>query len=167
MALDWCSAFGSHQRSEMEIEPLPQPRRLPSALDVGKMVAVEYDEEAGLFHQRLILRTAPPCSIPAARCAIHLFWILTPDGDVYPELLQVPRATGFVWLNERNAPILTTMMPAGRRLGQVDGFGAHKRIQLSPEVIVRAVLGAQQTEDTCREAAATSTAPSRRGSWVV
>ena len=34
----------------------------------------------------------------------------------------------------------------------------HRRIELSPEVIVRAVLGAQETEDTCREAA-TATAP--------
>ena len=42
-------------------------------------------------------------------------------------------------------------MPAGRHLGQVYEFGAHRRILLSPEVIVRAVLGAQETEDTCRE----------------
>ena len=41
-------------------------------------------------------------------------------------------------------------MPAGRRLEQVHEFGAHRRMLLSPEVIVRAVLGAQETEDTCR-----------------
>ena len=50
-------------------------------------------------------------------------------------------------------------MPAGRRLEQVHGFGAHRRILLlSPEVIVRAVLGVQETE-ACREAAATTTVP--------
>ena len=95
--------------------------------DMGTMVGVEYEGEAGLFHQRLILRT------------------------VYPEILQVPPATGLVWLNQMNDPILTTVMPAGRCLERVYGFGAHRRISLSPEVIVRAVLGAQETEDTCRE----------------
>ena len=80
-----------------------------------------------------------------------LFWILTPDGDLYPELLQVPLATGILWLNERNELIPTTMMLAGRRLEQGYKFSAHRRILLSTEVIVRAVLGAQETEDTCRE----------------
>ena len=47
---------------------------------------------------------------------IGLFGILTPDGDVYPELLRVPPATGLVWLSERNEPIPTTMLPAGRHL---------------------------------------------------
>ena len=40
-------------------------------------------------------------------------------------------------------------MPAGRHLEQVYEFGAHRRILLSPEVIVR--VGAQETEDTCKE----------------
>ena len=88
-----------------------------------------------------------------------LFWTLTPDGDVYPEFLQVPPATGLLWLNERHAPILTMMISTGRRLEQAYGLAAHRRFELSPEVIVRAVLGAQETEDTCREAAATATAP--------
>ena len=52
---------------------------------------------------------------------------------------------------QRNEPIPTTMMPAGRHLQQVYEFGAHRRILLSTEVIVRAVLGAQETEDTCRD----------------
>ena len=43
------------------------------------------------------------------------------------------------------------MMPACRHLEQVYEFGDHRRILLSPEVIVPAVLGAQETEDTCRE----------------
>ena len=42
-------------------------------------------------------------------------------------------------------------MPAGRHLEQVDEFGAHRRVLLCPEVILRAALGAQGTEDTCRE----------------
>ena len=43
------------------------------------------------------------------------------------------------------------MTPAGRRLEPVYEFAVHIRILLSPEVIVRVVLGAQETEDTCKE----------------
>ena len=56
-----------------------------------------------------------------------------------------------VWLNDRNAPILTTMMPVGRPLERVYEFGARRRIQLTLEAIVRSALGAPEMEDTCRE----------------
>ena len=154
--LVWCCAFEQLLRSVMECDRPPQLRRYPSLLDVGKMIAVEYEGEAGFFHQRLILRTASitamlnttgrMCDSPNG-----LFWILTPDGDLYPELLRVPPATGIIWLNERNERSPTTMMLAGHRLEQVYEFRAHRRILLSPEVVVPAVLGAQETEDTCKD----------------
>ena len=156
IVLVWCCAFGPLLRSVMEGDRPPQLRRYPSVLDNVKMIAVEYEGEAGFFHQRLILRTTSIAAIlntTGRMCDSPngLFWILTPDGDVYPEILPVPLATGFIWLNERNEPIPTTMMPAGRHWEQVCEFGAHRRILLSPEVNVRAGLGAQETEDTCRE----------------
>ena len=130
----------------MEGDRPPQLRRYPSVLDMGKMIAVEYEGKAGFFHQRLILRTASIAAIintTGRMCDPNgLFWVLTPDGHLYPELLRVPAATGIIWLNERNELIPTTLMVAGRRLEQVYEFGAHMRILLSPEVIVRAVLGA-------------------------
>ena len=140
----------------MEGDRPPPPRRYPSVLDMGNTVAVEYEGEAGLFHHQLILRTASTAAMldtTGKMCDSPngLFWILTPDGDVYPGFLRVPLATGVIWLNERNEPVPTTMMPAGRHLEQVYEVGAHRRILLPPEVIVRAVLGAQETEDTCRE----------------
>ena len=59
---------------------------------MDKMIAVEYDEEARFFHQRVILRVASIAAMfytskemddpPNGR-----FWTLTPDGDVYPEML--------------------------------------------------------------------------------
>ena len=135
----------------------PPLRRYPSVLDMGKMEAVEYEGEAGFFHQRLILRTASTAAMlntTGRMCDSPngLFWILTPDGDVYPEPLRVPPATGTISLYERNEPIPTTMMPAGRHLEQVYEFRSELTgAPCSPEVIVRAVLGAQETEDTCRE----------------
>ena len=120
-ALVWCCAFGPPPGSEMEGDRPPPLRRYPSVLGMGKMVAVEYEGEAGLFHHRLILRTASTAAMlntTGKMCDSPngLFWILTPDGDVYPELLRVPPATGIIWLNERNEPFSTTMMPAGRHL---------------------------------------------------
>ena len=41
-------------------------------------------------------------------------------------------------------------MLAGRRLVRVYGFGVQRRI-FSPKVVVRTVLGALETEDTCEE----------------
>ena len=70
---------------------------------------------------------------------------------MYPELLRVPPATGIMWLNEVNEPIPKIMVLVGHHSDQVYEFGAHRRILLSPEVIVRTVLEAQETEDTCRE----------------
>ena len=49
--------------------------------------------------------------------------------DSHSRWRRVPRA-GRIWLNE--------MMPAGRHMERAYEFGAHKRILLSPEVIVRA-----------------------------
>ena len=152
-----CGAlFWPGQQSEMEVDLPPSPRQFPSVLDMGTKIAVEYAGEAGLFDQRLILRAASAAVLlnttgQTCDSTNGLFWILTPDGDVNRERLHVPPATGLVWLHERDAPILTTMTPVGCHLEQVYGFGALRRFQLSPEVIVRAVLGAQETEGTCRE----------------
>ena len=67
------------------------------------------------------------------------FWTLSPDGDVHPETLLAPAATGLAWLGVRHHPILTTKMLAGHRLVRVCGLGAQMRI-FSPEVTVWAVF---------------------------
>ena len=114
----------------------PQLQRRPSVLHLDKMFTVEYEEEARFFHQGLILEIAsiaamfhnsrkmsePPNSSP---------WTLTPDGDVYPEMLLVPSATGSVWIDGKNKPILTTMMIAGHRLVRFYGFGVSEANLLS------------------------------------
>ena len=98
-ALVWCCAFGPRLGSEMEGDRPPPLRRYPSVLDMGKMVAVEYDGETRLFHHRRILRkasTAAMLNTTGKMCDSPngLFWILTLDGDVHPELLRVPAGDG-------------------------------------------------------------------------
>ena len=97
------------------------------------MITVEYAEEARFFLQRVILRIASIVAMfytskelddpPNGR-----FWTLSPDGDVHPETLLAPAATGLVWLDGRHHPFLRTMMLAGHRLVRVYGFGAQMRI---------------------------------------
>ena len=83
----------------MDGDQPPKLRRYPSLLDMGKIIAVEYEGEAGFFHQRLILRTASIAAMFNTTGRMRespngLFWILAPDGDVYPEIVQVPPVTG-------------------------------------------------------------------------
>ena len=123
----------------MEADPPPQLRRFPSVLDLGKLVAVEYDGEAGFLHQVLILRTAATAAMlntTGRMCdsSSGLFWILTPDGDVCPELRRVPRAMGY---SDDDACW--------------SALGAGRHIQLTQADIARSVLGGQETEDACKE----------------
>ena len=115
-------------------DPPPQPRRFPSALDTGKLLAVGYDGDAGFFHRRLIQRRDSTAAIfntdgETRDSSNGLFWILTPDGDVYSGLFLVPPLTGLVWLSERNVLILTTM----RRLNalHLDEVLASRKLWLS------------------------------------
>ena len=78
------------------------------------------------------------------------FWPLSPDGDVHPETLLAPAATGLVWLDGRHQHILTTLMVAGHRSVRVYGFGVQRR-NVSPKVIVLAVFVRLEAEDTCVE----------------
>ena len=107
------------------------------------MITVEYAEEARFFPQRVILRTASInamfyTSIELDDPPYGRFWTLTPDGDVHPETLLAPAATGLVWLDGRHRPIL-----AGHRLVRVYGVGA------PPEVSVWSVFVDLESEVTC------------------
>ena len=62
------------------------------ALEVGRTVYVEYQGDKGVAHGRLLLRTATEKSLEATTgetCSgiarKNIWWILTPDGDIYPE----------------------------------------------------------------------------------
>ena len=110
-----------------------QPQRIPSVSVMGEMTAVEYDEDPRFFSQRVIFGIASISSMfytskelddpPNGR-----FWTLTPDGDMHPDTFSVPSATGLVWLDGKNQPILTTMMLAGHRFVRVHGFGVQRQI---------------------------------------
>ena len=121
------------------------------------MIAVDYEEEEGFFH-RLIRRTswvAAMVNTTGRICDSRVGFLL----DSYSPQRRVSRGpsesrpadrAGTAQREER-IPVPMTMMPVGRHLEQVYEFGAQRRIQLSPDVIVRAVLGTQETEDTCKE----------------
>ena len=81
-----------------------QPERNLAVAVMGEMIAVEFEEEARFFLQRMIFKVALMAAMfytskelddpPNGR-----FWTLTPDGDVHPDT-----ATGLVWLDGKNQP---------------------------------------------------------------
>ena len=79
------------QSSDLEF----QPQRYSSEFVVSKMIAVEHEEEAKFFPQRVIFRIVSIAAMFYTYKEMHdppngRFWTLTPDSDVYPEMLLVP-----------------------------------------------------------------------------
>jgi hypothetical protein len=122
---------------------------------MGEEALVEYEDEHGLHHARLLLR--PGTAKAIASCTEeevdsdkNIFWVVTPTGDVYPEVLAVPPLRSIVvW--RQGAVVRGTMTPVGRRLGKVFGFGG-ARLSLVPRVVVVAMNAANEEEDRHRGA---------------
>ena len=89
-----CSLHGCYGRSLFIVVLLLTGFTAGLFRGAGKLLAVEYDVDEGFFQQRLILRTASTAAMFNTTgdmwdSSNGLFWILTPDGDVNPELLGV------------------------------------------------------------------------------
>ena len=113
---------------------------------------VEYQEEAGFFHARLVLMkstedmmkqvTGAECTDPEA-----IYWVLTPDGDIYPEEISTPPLAGLVQCLDDSTIDLTTMKPRGRRLHQGYGFVELRGVGvLTPLTVGRAMRAAWDEE---------------------
>ena len=79
----------------MNDELQPQLKWYPSVLHMNKIITVAYEGEARFFHQRLILGIASIAAMfhhsrRMGEPRNGLFWTLTPDSDVYPEMLFSP-----------------------------------------------------------------------------
>ena len=122
-------------------------------LESGALVAVEYEDEPAMFHQRLVLLKASPEKLltttgePLLGDGASVFWILTPTGDIYPEELRAPPLAGLIQLDQSGVSIRGTMVPAGRRLRQVFGFVEGRGAgALTPLVVIRALEAANLEE---------------------
>ena len=130
----------------MEAGHPPQLRRFPSVLDLGKLVAVEYDGEAGLFHQRLILRT----SSTAAMLDTTGMMCDSSRGCVG---FSHPTATCIPSSSEAASNGVSVAQRQERSHSDDDGAcwsasGCGERVYEFGAVIVRSVLEAHETEDT-------------------
>ena len=84
----------------MEVDRSLRKRRCPSVPDMDKMIWVEYEEESDSFFRDFSIVVILILIERRRDSPNDLFWILTPDDDVYPEILQVPSATDMIWPNE-------------------------------------------------------------------
>ena len=126
----------------------------PLGLEAGRLIYVEYEDEVGFFHARLILMktsagmmmkvTGESCRNPDA-----VFWVLTPDGDIYPEEIGVAPLTGVVSCSDDSRLDLRTMRPRGRRLRRAYEFVAGREAgTLSALTVARAIQAATTEEET-------------------
>ena len=86
----------------------------------GRLCMVEYEDEPGTWHDRLIIREASSTMFqvvngePPEEEDARMFWCLTPDGDLYPQELSSPPLRGITytddvgkWMPETTSPRLT------------------------------------------------------------
>ena len=113
-------------------------------LEPGRMVMVEYFDEPKLWMERILLREASPAVMLAVTGAAvenggPLWWVLTPDGLVYPEELAVGPLRGLIALDEEGQPILASAAPPTARPRKIHGFGRGGSLTLaSPLLFSRA-----------------------------
>ena len=123
---------------------------MPPGLEVGRIAAVEYVDEPGLWHTRVLLRKSSPAVLkqvmgfdsPGAT-ASSVFWVLTATGDVYPESIHVGpdiRSYGLLDEDDDERLIRNSVHPAGRRLGTVFGFEADR----GPRLLTLLLYGRSQ-----------------------
>lgn len=120
----------------------------------GRMILVEYEGDERLWHERMVVRATTPTIFgrvtggPPTR-ATDLWWVLTPDGDLYPEEISVPPLRAMMLLGEAHEALEETATPPGsyRRQHRIHRFGAGRAVPLaSPLVFLRAAREAMEAE---------------------
>eukprot|EP00971_Amphidinium_carterae_P335509 6471406-Amphidinium_carterae.3 len=120
------------------------------ALSVGQTCLIVYDGYEEIAHQRILLKRVTPAMFAyvtgeASMGDQNLFWVMTPDGDVYPEEIAIPALRGFQLCQQDGVPI------AGTRQGEMQtrrryGFGGRGRQALTCENVLRACAAAVEEE---------------------
>lgn len=114
--------------------------------EVGDVISVEYDGEPGVFYQRLLLRPDTEGVVKSymdldPEPGVPALWVLTPDGDMYPEQIGVPPLLGTV-----------RMTDAGDLVRRVYAFGDESIADLTPKVVVVARESTERETEPCRPA---------------
>ena len=128
----------------------------PRTFEPGDRLAVECDDEPGTFHARLVLRAARP---EALRAVMEMdifdeqkvYWILTPDGDIYPEELNVPPLSAYCQCDKAGRLRRHSgMTPAGRRCCRHFALGEGAVERLTPMVARHAMAVAEREDNRYR-----------------
>ena len=98
-----------------------------TTIEVGRKVLVRYYDEPKLWMERLVLHPSRPekvlevtgVTVPSDSSP---WWILTPDGDVYPELLEVSADIADVVIGNDEGAMVKKAGQIGPRLTVVHKF---------------------------------------------
>ena len=139
-----CCASEQLLQSVVEGDRPPQLRRYRLCWTWAKMMAVEYEGEAGFFHSE--------DSFDSRHVQHHqkdVRFSERPLLDSHSRWRLVTRAPSSPAGNNNMAQREERTYPDDSAWSRVTNSELTGAFLLSPEVIVRAVLGAQETEDTC------------------
>jgi len=90
----------------------------------------------------------------------EVYWILTPDGDVYPEELNVPLLSGYCLCDEAGElPPRGGTMPSVRRIHRFYAFGDGIVEELTPLVVCRAMAAAEMEDSRYRDGGSLASGP--------
>ena len=141
-----------------------------SKWEPGRVALVQYHGE-NLWHERyLLMKTSSSVYKEfmgsAAPKSDRLWWIVTPDGDIYIEAFVVgDDISGICLLDDSEEQMLrNSMEPAGKRLGTVYAFEAGRGPGLMTALVfARSLAGAQSSEAKARKAGGAPSPADRPG----
>ena len=102
-----------------------------TTLRAGRKVLVQYADDLPLWHARVLLHPAPLEIAVKVLGSVdnnetEHWWVLTPDGDVYPEPLSVGAIEGLVTLPDSEVISPKLRDKHGKKLAQVYDFSEDK-----------------------------------------
>lgn len=119
------------------------------ALEAGRKVFVQYAEDLPLWHARILLARAPVKIVNRVldtdyKTDAEFWWILTPDGDIYPEPLK--DIEGLFVLGDSEVIPARARGSNGRRLAQIYDFDEERAAGRPSAVTVARAMAAAADE---------------------
>ena len=96
----------------------------------GREAWIRYDEPGEPWHQRILVAPASPEALLAVMATEatapldRIWWVLTPDDDVYPEELSAPPLLSIVFCDAERARIPRSQLGPSRNYARVHVFTA-------------------------------------------
>ena len=131
-------------------------------LEPGRTILAEYLTDLGVQHARLILKKTTAATMEAITGEVAtdddspIRWILTPDGDVYPEELSSPPLRSLFGFDKTGARVPLSRRRIGGKSDLIYGFApaGPGSVELTVDTVLKACNAAAETDQLTTAAAA-------------